>query len=433
MSDGLTCPICFDAFSFEPDSVPRILPCGHTLCTKCATGVTKDGYVKCPNRCAEEAKVGAKGASGLPRNFALLSMRTDNNTTAAEEVDFIKVEFERLQAAKKAAIADEDYDKAKQIKIQIDALQVRAASQDAVKEKIAALQAQKAQALESEDFDLAKKLKAEIDQLQQQAASSGEQKGEEEAVCYELGPGLGALLRIMPKPVAKMSGRRPLAVVVLDRSPSMGGTVRWAVNIAVPAALAKLGYQDDEKCVLLTFDSQTERVGAAAQRGVARARMDPTVHQLKTLDVSSRGTTTLLAPVVPQIRDVLMSQEGPCNVFVISDGHVFDLPLVRSRADAVRTEVSGLRAVSFALFRFFNGDPPDTAALSAVASVGTYGIAPCSDCFPPAQWTCPACTFLNPYSVQRCELCQGAAPAGGSAGVDTSLATFVDTDRKSVV
>lgn len=133
---------------------------------------------------------------------------------------------------------------------------------------------------------------------------------------------------------------------------------RWAITVAVPTALSQLGYSEIDRCILLTFDSVVERVQVA--------RQDPTLHDLWTIDVSARGKTTMLSQVFEQLQKVIQPSKA-YNVFVISDGFVHDIALVRPAVrDIAQQGVMNGSRVSFALFRFFNGAPPDTAALAAV-------------------------------------------------------------------
>lgn len=337
----------------------------------------------------------------------------------------------RLEEAKRLAISNEDYDLAKQLKAEIAALVAQEAQVD-FSAHIASLEQEKDRAVADEDFDRAKHLKQEIATLRQTVRPTDVAS---EAELFDLGAGLGVLLRVAPHMPAEPAPRpHPLPVVVLDRSLSMGGIAKWVTSTAVPGALSRLGYRDEDRCVLVTFDSRAERVRApSGRRGRAVAGGDPTLRELRGLDMSVRGTTTLLAPAVQVLADALRQRAGDgtaCNVFVISDGHVMDLPLVRTRADTAAREGTSFGRVSFALFRFFNGEAPDTAALAALASAGTAGPAPCVDCYPPTQWPCPQCTYLNPVAESACELCgaRGLVPTEpGTVEEDNALNTFIST------
>ena len=235
---------------------------------------------------------------------------------------------------------------------------------DSESSEIARLEEEKRRAVQAEDYDLAKQLKAEIESLQ---ASPGPPCL---AQCHDLGS-LGQLLRIRPNSSSTLPWRRPLAVCVLDRSPSMGQTVKWGINYAMPQALERLGYRLDDPVALITFDSIAERILVSGR--------DPTVRELRTIDVQVRGRTTLMAQAM-QLLSQIISTAGAYNVFVISDGFLKDMPQALQRAEMDLPKISPSNRIAFALFRFFNGKPPDTQALAAAASLGTIGGAPCTDC-----------------------------------------------------
>eukprot|EP01065_Artemidia_motanka_P038029 TRINITY_DN46916_c0_g1_i1.p1 TRINITY_DN46916_c0_g1~~TRINITY_DN46916_c0_g1_i1.p1 ORF type:complete len:1644 (+),score=471.09 TRINITY_DN46916_c0_g1_i1:102-5033(+) len=428
MAASTDCPICFERFTEAPTMVPRILPCGHSLCTRCASASVTDGFVVCPSRCPSRFKVPAHGGvADLPKNFAILGAADDADGRSRSppcSAASRQTERQRLEEAKRKAVEEENYDLAKQLKADIEALG-SPEDEAAIEAHLDELTRRKAAAVECEDYDQAKILQLEIKELLEK------REPPRETSCYELGGGLGHLLRVTPRqPAAPAPVARPQPIVILDRSPSMGGTARWAVNVAVPAAVKKLGYQNDDPITLLTFDSVTESVKVG--RGYRARPMK--VGDLPDADVSCQGSTTLLAPAVQRLGDEVRGVDGarPCIVFVISDGHVFDMPLVRSRVEEVLDRAAVGQRVAFSLFRFFNGEPPDTVALAAVASTGSTGSAPCVDCYPPPQWSCPRCTALNSCTVEVCEVCEARRPSGSAeaAGTDSradALTNFVDT------
>lgn len=319
MSDRAECTLCFNTYEEELEArVPRLLPCGHTFCNEClGTLALGRSALECPNRCGCSAPLGGQGVSSFPRNFALIDAMRARRPPAGGSS-----ELARLEEEKRAAV-------------------------------------------EAEDYEAAKRLKAEIDQLKAGPGPSCT------AYCYDLGA-QGTLLRIQPASGAvALPWRRPRVVCVLDRSPSMGQTVQWAVNFAMPEALDRLGYQAEDPVHLITFDSAAERVRVSGR--------DPTVGELRQIDVKKRGSTTLMAQAVHLLGNVL-SEGGAFNVFVISDGFLKDMVQTQQMLEAQVSRVSPGSRVAFALFRFFNGAPPDTQALAAAASLGNVGGAPCTDC-----------------------------------------------------
>merc|ERR1719189_1009296 len=81
-----------------------------------------------------------------------------------------------------------------------------------------------------------------------------------------------------------------------------------------------------------------------------------------------------------QLLGEVLAQGGAFNVFVISDGFLRDMVQTLERAEEAVLTIPAAARVAFAMFRFFNGKPPDTQALAAAASLGTIGTAPCTDC-----------------------------------------------------
>ncbi|CAG0903575.1 unnamed protein product [Darwinula stevensoni] len=78
-NSALECKICEEGFRAEGDRVPRLLPCGHTLCHSCLGMLARGGTsVLCPfDRSA--ATMGPDGVNGLKKNFALLELIPTGN------------------------------------------------------------------------------------------------------------------------------------------------------------------------------------------------------------------------------------------------------------------------------------------------------------------------------------------------------------------
>ncbi len=65
-----TCPVCLDHFSFV--KLPRILPCGHTICQSCVVACLSQGQFFCPlDRKQHPINLG-RGAFQFPKNHALI-------------------------------------------------------------------------------------------------------------------------------------------------------------------------------------------------------------------------------------------------------------------------------------------------------------------------------------------------------------------------
>lgn len=344
---GADCGLCCEAFAEEPAGhVPRLLPCGHTFCHACLEKLVRGRQLECPNRCDMVADIGAEGVGGLQRNFALIDLMRPSGARGA------------------AGAAGSDPRR--------DELSADAGADAARGEELARLEAAKQRAVEAEDYAEAKRLKDEIDVLRSAVPGA---VACHQAWCFDLG-GLGQLLHIRPSyeetAGAAAASRRPQAVCVLDRSPSMGQTVIWAIQQAMPQAMQKLGYQPTDPLILITFDSSAERVRIGGR--------DPLLSELPTIPVKARGGTTLMAKAGQLLAELLTMGGAAYNVFVISDGFLKDMPQTLQRIEAEVPRVAPTARVAFALFRFFNGTPPDTKALAATASLGTIGMAPCTDC-----------------------------------------------------
>ena len=70
MLDALSCIICFHPYDME-GRLPKVFPCVHTVCLKCAHELCQDAYVStfpCPT-CRQLVPIPSHGASGLPTNL----------------------------------------------------------------------------------------------------------------------------------------------------------------------------------------------------------------------------------------------------------------------------------------------------------------------------------------------------------------------------
>ena len=80
VNDRTQCPACFDAYMASGGHVPRLLPCGHSLCEGCLENLLTIGRVRCP-------KDGKKfesttGIRKFPQNESILqNLRKDSAGT----------------------------------------------------------------------------------------------------------------------------------------------------------------------------------------------------------------------------------------------------------------------------------------------------------------------------------------------------------------
>jgi hypothetical protein len=150
-------------------------------------------------------------------------------------------------------------------------------------------------------------------------------------------------------------------VVILDRSGSMAGEVRRVTTKLLPAVFRKLRYKEDDRIVLITFDS----CGSCKEYRVG---------ELAGLPIDSRGCTEMstglqkLIDYFPKLQPNL-----PLRIFIISDGEVSDKAAVLSMSD-ILSEM--FRSAGFAInaqgFRWFtSSSQPDTKALASVLKFNT--------------------------------------------------------------
>jgi hypothetical protein len=87
----LDCEICCERYGSSGLRTPRFLPCGHTYCERCLTGVaaqskTKDAaghkMMACPN-CRVLTKVPEDGIGELPKNSSLDSISDEASKLGA--------------------------------------------------------------------------------------------------------------------------------------------------------------------------------------------------------------------------------------------------------------------------------------------------------------------------------------------------------------
>jgi hypothetical protein len=150
-------------------------------------------------------------------------------------------------------------------------------------------------------------------------------------------------------------------VVILDRSGSMAGEVRRVTTKLLPAVFRKLRYKEDDRIVLITFDS----CGSCEEYCVG---------ELAGLPIDSRGCTEMstgLQELIDYFPKLLPNL--PLRIFIISDGEVSDKAAVLSMSDTL-SEM--FRSAGFAInaqgFRWFTSScQPDTKALASVLKFNT--------------------------------------------------------------
>jgi hypothetical protein len=155
----------------------------------------------------------------------------------------------------------------------------------------------------------------------------------------------------------------PQTVIILDRSTSMNDEVRRITMKLVPAALRKLGYQEDDSIVYITFDSK----GDCVEKSVA---------DLARHDIGCRGSTQMalglneLVEYFPNLKP-----DAPLRILIFSDGEVQDKVAVLTLSDKLAAMfISAGFVVNAQGYRWFTSDrQPDTGALACVLKFNTIG------------------------------------------------------------
>jgi uncharacterized protein with von Willebrand factor type A (vWA) domain len=138
---------------------------------------------------------------------------------------------------------------------------------------------------------------------------------------------------------------KPKIVVILDRSGSMGQWCQRAATIVLPNALREIGYKEEDRIVLITFDTNSERVKVNGE--------DPSLSDCRKLNVGSRGSTNMVQ-VINLLRDELVSSNEAHHIIVLSDGGVGDQEATSKLAAQVAAGINVKYRVSCSLIRFMS-------------------------------------------------------------------------------
>ena len=80
MNDRTQCPACFEAYMASGGHVPRLLPCGHSLCEGCLENLLTIGRVRCPKNGKKFEST--TGIRKFPQNESILQyLRKDSAET----------------------------------------------------------------------------------------------------------------------------------------------------------------------------------------------------------------------------------------------------------------------------------------------------------------------------------------------------------------
>ncbi|EGT48141.1 hypothetical protein CAEBREN_06930 [Caenorhabditis brenneri] len=67
------CEICGDEYTDNAAKCPRVLNCGHTVCTSCIKEMLEGDYIRCPFD-RQYLTIGKNNVDKLPKNYVLLHM-----------------------------------------------------------------------------------------------------------------------------------------------------------------------------------------------------------------------------------------------------------------------------------------------------------------------------------------------------------------------
>ena len=76
VDDSTCCPVCLETYKEDGDSVPRILPCFHTLCEQCIGTLLKGKTLECPE-CRRKHHVQNKAKSFQQNKYVLSQLKAN--------------------------------------------------------------------------------------------------------------------------------------------------------------------------------------------------------------------------------------------------------------------------------------------------------------------------------------------------------------------
>jgi mannose-1-phosphate guanylyltransferase len=125
------------------------------------------------------------------------------------------------------------------------------------------------------------------------------------------------------------------------REQSARANLALTLPAALPTALTHLGYANDTQVVIITFDSNAERVKHQGS--------DPTVAQLSKISAGARGSTNM-AGAMHLLQTVIKERhQDAVAVLVVSDGAVGDKDETVRAAEAAAKALKA-RPIALSLF-----------------------------------------------------------------------------------
>jgi hypothetical protein len=156
----------------------------------------------------------------------------------------------------------------------------------------------------------------------------------------------------------KSTTMNPKMIIILDRSGSMGQNVKRLVNIILPKVIHNLGYTDDDKITLITFDTTSEIY-------------EMNISQMKSCNIASRGRT-MFKPALQLLNKYLTTfNHNTLRILTISDGMMHDIDHVIKYASSISSDFASNRQINSQAVRYFtSSSQPDTRGLASILQFG---------------------------------------------------------------
>ncbi len=153
----------------------------------------------------------------------------------------------------------------------------------------------------------------------------------------------------------------PRFVAILDRSGSMGNSVRRLVQTVLPAVCRRLGAKDgDRACVIIAFDDKVQTLNLS----LAEMARSP---------LTCGGGTYMAPAVIAAAREVLKDAEAPVRLLVLSDGELNDQDATCAQSTQLAEQVRAMKINTQAVRFFTSSSQPDTRGLASVLALNTVG------------------------------------------------------------
>lgn len=203
--------------------------------------------------------------------------------------------------------------------------------------------------------------------------------------------------------VVPQNKQKPLRVVILDNSGSMGQWSQRMCHVVLPDVLSRVGAAPDEDLLLLLFSNST-----------TRHRMK--VKDLGTFKLPSQGATRM-SGVFPSLQAAVTPEISCLQILALSDGEVHDKSEVAASAGDVAQAMKAAgncsiqaRAIRLLTSKHAN---PDTSALASILQFNTEGGADLVTLRPDISMGAMAVEIAQMFSEVTTEFYVAECPSGG--------------------